>query len=87
MLFKFMSFKASFESADPRKCHLFFYHEEHEGLEDMHWVPKLKLGNQQITLFDKSLNSLPFIIFMSFMVIKTSYEHCIAPAHSFELQY
>jgi hypothetical protein len=68
--------------ADSRKCHLFFYHEEHEGLEDMHWVPKLDLGNQQITLFDKSLNSLPFIIFMSFMVIKTSYKHCTASAPS-----
>ena len=44
----------------------------------MHWVPKLELGNQQITLFDKSLTSLPFIIFMSFMVIKTSYKHCIS---------
>jgi hypothetical protein len=54
-----------------------FYHEEHEGLEDMHWVPKLELGNQQITLFDKLLNSLPFIIFM---VIKTSYKHCTASA-------
>jgi hypothetical protein len=57
-----------------------FYHEEHEGLEDMHWVPKLELGSQQITLFDKLLNSLPFIIFMSFMVIKTSYKHCTASA-------
>jgi Transposase IS66 family len=42
----------------------------------MHWVPKLELGNQQITLFDKSLISLPFIIFMSFMVIQTLY--CIS---------
>jgi len=33
-----------------------------------------------ITLLDQSLNSLPFIIFMSFMVIKTSYKQCAASA-------